>query len=298
MIHHDTCPVCSGKELSDFLSCRDHLISKETFVVCKCNKCGFVFTQDHPDESEAGKYYESEDYISHSDTKRNITDLAYQLIRRLMMNRKKRLVQGITGLSSGTILDIGCGTGHFLNSMKLAGWDIKGIEINEKARIYAESRFRIPVLTPEKIWTLSAGTYDCITLWHVLEHFYEPKEVMKEIFKLLRPEGICMIALPNNNSFDARYYGKDWAAYDVPRHLWHFNPNTFSLFSKVNNFEIRQKKKLPFDVFYISILSEKYRGAKIPFISGILKAKIFWLRSLSDSESSSSIIYILKKGNH
>jgi 2-polyprenyl-3-methyl-5-hydroxy-6-metoxy-1,4-benzoquinol methylase len=295
MIHHDFCPVCLNTDISGFLKCKDHFISKETFEIFRCNKCGFVFTQDHPEESEAGRYYESEDYISHSDSKKGITDRLYQLVRQLMLKRKKKLIRKTTGLSAGSILDIGCGTGHFLNSMKDTGWNTTGIEINEKARKYAESRFDLDVLTPEKIKTLTAGIFDCVTLWHVLEHFQEPNKIMEEIFRLLKPDGACIIALPNNQSFDSKYYGKEWAAYDVPRHLWHFNPATFSLFVKRNKFKLMEKKTLPFDVFYISILSEKYRSLKFPFIYGAIKGLVFSVRSIFNRSGSSSMIYILKK---
>ena len=298
MIHHDFCPVCLNTDISGFFKCEDHFISREIFEIFRCNECGFAFTQDHPEESEAGQFYESEDYISHSDSKKGITDQAYQLVRRLMLKKKKRMIRKITGLSAGTILDIGCGTGHFLNSMKETGWNTKGIEINERAGKYAESIFNLEVLTPEKIKTLSTGIFDCITLWHVLEHFHEPDKIIEEISRLLKPDGVCIIALPNNHSFDSEYYGKEWAAYDVPRHLWHFNPDTFSLFTKRNKFKLMEMQTLPLDVFYISILSEKYRGEKFPFIYGAIKGFIFSLQSIFKRSGSSSMIYILKKAEY
>ena len=295
MIHHKVCPLCSSPEISHFLNCTDHFVSKEVFNISQCEKCGFTFTQDSPEESEAGRYYESDEYISHSNSKKRITDKAYQIIRRIMLNRKKRIIRKITGLSSGSILDIGSGTGHFLNTMKIAGWSIKGVEINVKAREFASSRFKIDTISPEKIQMLPSGSFDCITLWHVLEHFHEPYRFMEEIGRLLKPDGLVIIALPNNRSYDSTYYGKSWAAYDVPRHLWHFNPDTFSLFAGRNKFNLQGKKTLPFDVFYISILSEKYRGVTFPFFLGAIKGLIFSLRSILKRSGSSSMIYILKR---
>lgn len=295
MIHHKVCPLCSSPEIAHFLSCTDHFVSREVFIICRCDKCGFTFTQDSPEESEAGRYYESEDYISHSDTKKGITDKMYQFIRRIMLNRKKRIIRKITGLSAGSILDIGSGTGHFLNTMKMAGWNIKGVEINARAREYAASCFNIDTISPEKIQTLPVNSFDCITLWHVLEHFYEPFKFMEEIARLLKSEGVAIIALPNTNSFDSKYYGKKWAAFDVPRHLWHFNSSTFSIFAVKSKFSIVEKRYLPLDVFYISILSEKYRGSKFPVLSGTIKGLRFSFRSLSNKSGSSSVIYILRK---
>ena len=298
MIHHRVCPLCSSPEIAHFLSCIDYFVGKETFEICRCTKCGFTFTQDHPEESEVSRYYESDEYISHSDTNKRLTDKAYQFIRRIMLDRKKRMIRKITGLSSGSILDIGSGTGHFLNTMKSFGWSIIGVEINAKAREYAASRFSIDTISPEKIKTLPDNSFDCITLWHVLEHFQEPFILMEEIGRLLKSDGVCIVALPNSISFDAKYYGKEWAAYDVPRHLWHFNPSTFSTFADKNQFIIVEKRNLPFDVFYISILSEKYRGSKFPFLAGIINGLMFSIRSRFISSGSSSIIYVLRKSDH
>jgi SAM-dependent methyltransferase len=295
MIHHETCPLCLSSEISHFLSCTDHFVSKEIFTISQCEKCGFRFTQDYPEEDEAGRYYESDDYISHSDSRKGITEKAYQFIRRIMLGRKKRIISKITGLASGNILDIGAGTGHFLNEMKLAGWNIKGVEINSGAREYAASRFGIDMVGPDDINTIASGSFDCITLWHVLEHFHEPFEYMKEISRLLKPEGVCLIALPNCNSYDAKHFEKEWAAYDVPRHLWHFNPSTFSLFAEKNGFTLSGNLNLPFDVFYISILSEKYKVSGFPVISGLFKGVTFSLRSIFTRKRNSSVIYILRK---
>jgi 2-polyprenyl-3-methyl-5-hydroxy-6-metoxy-1,4-benzoquinol methylase len=295
MIHHNICPLCLSQEIPHFLSCTDHFVTGEVFNICKCLKCGFTFTQDYPEESETSRYYESEEYISHSDSKKGITGKAYQFIRNIMLNRKKRIVRKMTGLSTGRILDIGSGTGYFLNAMKKSGWQIQGIEISSGAREYAVSKFKIDTINPEKITTLSSGSYDCITLWHVLEHFHEPYKFIEEISRLINTEGVVIIALPNSNSFDSEYYGKKWAAYDVPRHLWHFNPSTFALFAAKNNFSITEKHYLPFDVFYISILSEKYRRSGFPLISGILNGLRFSIRALYNKSGNSSVIYILRK---
>ena len=264
-------------------------------IVHHRNKCGFRFTQDHPEESEAGRYYESDDYISHSDSRKGITEKAYQFIRKIMLIRKKRIIRKVTGLQTGNLLDIGSGTGHFLNVMQTAGWKIKGVEINARAREYSTSRFKIDEIAPEEIKKLPSGYFDCITLWHVLEHFHEPFEYMKEIGRLLKPAGVCIIALPNCSSLDAKHFGKEWAAYDVPRHLWHFNPSTFSRFAERTGFKLSGMMNLPFDVFYISILSEKYKGSGLPVISGGLKGIFFSFRSVFSRNQNSSVIYILRK---
>jgi 2-polyprenyl-3-methyl-5-hydroxy-6-metoxy-1,4-benzoquinol methylase len=192
-------------------------------------------------------------------------------------------------------MDIGSGTGYFASAMKEAGWSVTGVETNEKAREFSSSHFGIQALSPGQTTTLDPGSFDCITLWHVLEHFHDPFTYSAEILRLLKPGGICIIALPNSSSFDANYYGPYWAAWDVPRHLWHFNPNSFRKFSEKTGFKLETVKSLPFDVFYISQLSEKYKGSSLAFIRGMIKALIFATLVVFRKSKGSSVIYILRK---
>lgn len=295
MVHHEVCPLCSSDSISLLFRCTDHFITKEIFGVYKCSACNFEFTQDCPEETEIGRYYESDDYISHSDTSKGFSNKIYRLARNFMLNRKKAIIKDVTGLKKGSLLDIGSGTGYFAGTMKQEGWQVRGIEINEKARNFSISNFGIEVAGPEKLSILEANSFDCITLWHVLEHFHDPFKYSSDILRLLKPGGICVIALPNCSSYDAKNYGRYWAAYDVPRHLWHFNPSTFRLFSEKAGFILENLRSLPLDVFYISLLSEKYKGSGLSFIRGIAKAKLFAFLSVFKKEKTSSIIYILRK---
>lgn len=294
MIHHNVCPLCKSHEISLFIKCNDHLISGEVFELLRCSSCSFVFTQNYPEESESDKYYESEEYISHSEKQKTIFEKIYRLVRKIMLYRKKSFVSRMCNLSDGTILDIGSGTGYFLNTMSDAGWKTTGIEINKKARDYSLSAFNLSVLSPQEILSLPAKSFDCITLWHTLEHFHEPYKYFEEIKRLLKPEGVVIIALPNIDSYDAGYYASEWAAYDVPRHLWHFNSSTFPVFAEQNGFLVSSRSYLPFDVFYVSILSEKYRGTRFASASGITKGLVFSLSSYFRKSKSSSIIYVLR----
>jgi 2-polyprenyl-3-methyl-5-hydroxy-6-metoxy-1,4-benzoquinol methylase len=295
MVHHNICPVCSSDKTGLLYRCTDHFISKEDFKIFKCSGCNFEFTQDSPEETEIGHYYESEEYISHSDISKGISNKLYRLARRVMLHKKKNIIRNVTGLNTGRILDIGSGTGHFASEMKKAGWLVKGIEINEKARDFSFTHFGLEVIEPGQISTLKTNSFDCISLWHVLEHFHDPLKYSSDILRLLKPGGICVIALPNCCSFDAKHYGRFWAAYDVPRHLWHFNPSTFSLFSKKTGLKLEILRTLPLDVFYISILSEKYKGSGLFFLKGITMALLFTFLSFFNKKKCSSVIYILRK---
>lgn len=295
MVHHNVCPLCSSEKIGLQFNCTDHFISKEEFKVYKCSACDFSFTQDYPEESEIARFYESDSYISHSNTSEGFSNKLYRIARSIMLRKKKELIKKITGLKKGTILDIGSGTGYFAGSMKKAGWKVKGIEINEKARIFSISQFGLEIIAPDKITAIEAESFDCITLWHVLEHFHDPFKYTSEIYRLLKPGAVCAIALPNCSSYDAEHYKKFWAAWDVPRHLWHFNPDTFRLFYEKSGFLLEDLRILPLDVFYISQLSEKYKGSSLAFLIGMSKAIVFAFLSVFKKRKSSSVIYILRK---
>lgn len=295
MVHHVVCPLCSSEKIALHFSCNDHFISRKDFAIFKCSDCGFLLTQDYPEESEIAAFYVSEEYISHSDTSEGLSNKLYQIARTIMLSRKKVLVEKITGLKTGKILDIGSGTGYFATKMKRAGWQTRGIEINEKARNFSITNFGLEVDPPERITAYESNSFDCITLWHVLEHFHDPFKYISEIYRLLKPGGVCVVALPNSSSFDAKSYEQFWAAWDVPRHLWHFNPDTFRLFSDKSGFILENIKILPLDVFYISLLSERYKGSNMAFFKAMSKASFFAFMSVFNRNRSSSVVYILKK---
>jgi 2-polyprenyl-3-methyl-5-hydroxy-6-metoxy-1,4-benzoquinol methylase len=295
MVHQEVCPLCSSEKIALLFRGTDHFISKEVFPVFRCGSCNFIFTQDYPDENEIGHYYESEEYISHSDTTKGFSNKLYRIARGIMLQSKKSLVLKSTGLNKGSILDIGSGTGYFASLMKESGWKVKGIEINEKAREFSASRFNLDVSSPSDLSSLASESLDCVTLWHVLEHFHDPYKYISEINRVLKPGSVCIIALPNSSSYDSKYYKAYWAAWDVPRHLWHFNPSTFKMFSEKAGFKDEKIRILPLDVFYISQLSEKYKGSSFPFIQGILKATVFAILTLFNKKRASSIIYTLRK---
>lgn len=294
-VHYDKCPLCLSEKIDGHLRVKDHFLSKEEFEIFRCESCGFIFTQDHPDENAISDYYKSEDYLSHNDRTGSLSALLYRIVRSLMLKRKLGIVKRFSGLNSGTLLDIGSGSGHFVSFMKRNGWKVSGIEINGKAREESSQKFDIQIFDPDQISSLDSDSFDCITLWHSLEHFQDPFKYAKEIKRLLKQEGVCILALPNSDSRDARYFREFWGAWDVPRHLWHFNPETFSAFSEKSGFILKDTRSLPLDVFYISTLSEKYRSSGLYFISGIIKGMWFSLLSAFKKERRSSMIYVLSK---
>ncbi len=295
MQHLEKCPICGTPGPAQFTSAKDWLVTGSHFNILRCRSCMFTFTQDYPDESESGRYYESAEYISHTDSKRTFIEKIYQVARNYMLGRKVRLVSSVTGKKHGSLLDIGSGTGHFLNSMKLAGWEVTGIEISDNARSYSVSKFSLTVLKPTEFEKIASGSIDCITLWHVAEHLHDLDGYFSDIKRVLKTGGVIIIALPNSESYDAFYYGSDWAAWDVPRHLWHFNPASFRIFAKNKGLRLIKIRPLPLDVFYIAILSERNRGKRFPAVKGIIKGFLFYVHCIFRREFSSSLVYILKR---
>ena len=272
-----------------FLTVKDHSVSKEIFELYYDESLDMLVTHPQPGLAVLGRYYESEDYISHTDGKRSLFEKAYHFVKNIALKNKLNLINSLQP-AKGRILDIGAGTGDFLNVAKQNGWETIGVEPSDKAKAIALKK-EVPFV--EETTSLESHSFDVITMWHVLEHVPDLDSQIKELKRLLKPNGSLIVAVPNFKSFDAKYYGAYWAAYDVPIHFWHFSKKAIqSLFEKEN---IQLVKVLPmkFDSFYVSLLSEKYKSGKMNFI----KASFIGLWSNWKAKANfeySSHIYVLK----
>jgi 2-polyprenyl-3-methyl-5-hydroxy-6-metoxy-1,4-benzoquinol methylase len=289
------CPVCDEKKFSAFLTCTDFFVSGEKFQIKQCDSCGFKITENIEDENNIGRYYQSEEYISHSNTSKGLVNSVYHSVRKYMLGRKRRLVEKVTGIRNGQLLDVGTGTGFFLNEMKEYGWRITGTEKSKEARDFAKKEFNLDNLPTEDLFNLDGNSFDVITLWHVLEHIHELKKNMEAFQWLLKQDGKLIIAVPNHDSTDAKHYKEFWAAYDVPRHIWHFAPKQMKQLGKKYGFKLASLHTMPFDSFYVSMLSEKYKKSKFALLGGILHGKISWLKSIINPAKCSSVIYVFEK---
>ena len=289
------CPVCSGEKFKPFITCTDYFVSEEQFDIRECKSCGFKFTVNTEDEKNSGRYYQSEAYISHSNTSKGVVNTLYHLVRNYMLGRKRRLVEKAIGTKKGHILDIGTGTGFFLNEMTKHEWQVSGTEKSTDAREYAQKKFGLKITPPDELFRFAKESFNAITLWHVLEHIHKLNDTMEAFARLLKPEGKLIIALPNPASWDARHYKEFWAAWDVPRHLWHFEPEQMKRLGNKHGLKLTKMVPLPFDSFYVSLLSEKYKKSKPAFLKGVLFGKISWLNSLIHPTQCSSIIYIFNR---
>lgn len=265
------------------------------FHLCRCQDCGFLFTQDFPVEAEIGRYYETPDYISHSDTKKGAMNSVYHWVRSYMLGRKARLVAREAHRKEGRLLDIGTGTGYFADTMQRRGWQVEAVEKNEQARAFAREHFNLDVKPDTVLKDFAPGSFDVITLWHVMEHLQPLNEMWKTLHSLLTEKGVLIIAVPNCSSFDAKKYGAYWAAYDVPRHLWHFTPGTIQQFGSKHGFILAERHPMPFDAFYVSMLTEKHMRHSCTFLRGMITGAMAWLSALVKKERSSSMIYVFRK---
>ncbi|PIF05818.1 MAG: methyltransferase [Draconibacterium sp.] len=277
------------------MQCTDYFVSGEKFNIKSCDNCGLKITEDAEDESTIGKYYQSEKYISHSNTSKGLVNAIYQAVRTYMLGRKRRLVEKITGLATGNILDIGAGIGFFLNEMAQHGWHVSGTEKSEAARNFASENFTLSISPVETLFEMKSGHFDVITLWHVLEHVQQLNVNFEKIKELLKPDGKLLIAVPNNTSYDAQHYKEYWAAWDVPRHLWHFGPAQMKLLGEKHKMKLKSMHTMPFDAFYVSILSEKYKKSKLALLKGFFYGKLSWWKSISKPGNCSSLIYVFER---
>ncbi|TCJ19648.1 class I SAM-dependent methyltransferase [Flaviaesturariibacter flavus] len=293
-VHYTHCPVCNSSNIHPLLTATDHTVSRNQFVIWQCDDCSLRFTQDVPDAAHIGPYYKSEDYISHTDTKEGLVNRIYQQVRRHTLQQKVKLAMRVSGKQRGRALDVGCGTGAFLAALKEAGWVVTGLEPDPDARKIAAARAGLEVLPAEALYELPHASFDVITLWHVLEHVHELQRYMQQLRALLAPGGKLIIAVPNYTSGDAQTYGAFWAAYDVPRHLYHFSPRSMKTLAERNGLRLVDQKPMWFDSVYISLLSSRYRHGQTNWIGAPMAGLRSNFKAFFNPERCSSLTYVLE----
>jgi 2-polyprenyl-3-methyl-5-hydroxy-6-metoxy-1,4-benzoquinol methylase len=276
------------QNLQPFLSCKDHTVSGEVYKVMINKEYDMLVTTPVP--KNLASYYKSENYISHTDSKKSLLDKVYQIVKNTTLKRKLKLIDSFK-TSSKNILDVGSGTGDFLKVCKNNSWNVFGVEPNLDARNIAAKK---GITLQENLSELKNIQFDVITLWHVLEHVEDLSAYISILNKLLCKDGKLLIAVPNFKSEDANYYKEFWAAFDVPRHLWHFSQTSiFKLFSS-ENMIVEKTIPMKFDAYYVSLLSEKYKSGKMNPIKSFYRGFVSNLKAKRSKEYS-SLIYVLKK---
>jgi 2-polyprenyl-3-methyl-5-hydroxy-6-metoxy-1,4-benzoquinol methylase len=294
----ENCPSCGGFHFDKKLSCIDHTYSKKEFTIVKCKSCGLHFTNPRPSVKEIGVYYDSPDYVSHTDTNKGLLFTLYGIVKSYTLGQKRKLLESFS--NEKTVLDYGAGSGDFSNELATNGWDVTSYEPDQKARKLVEQK-NASIKMTNSLSEVENKSKSVIALWHVLEHVHELQTTTEEFNRILTDNGKLIIAVPNHTSFDATFYEENWAAYDVPRHLYHFNPTTIEPLMKSKGFRLVTIKPMWFDSYYVSLLSEKNTGAK-----GYLQSLIGWsrafvvgsfsnIKTIGDTKRCSSLTYIFEK---
>lgn len=285
------CPACNSTATVSFLACKDYTVSGESFQLKRCKACTLIYTDPRPDAVAIWPYYKSETYVSHSDEAApGLINRIYREVRKITLGNKAGLVAKYA--RGRKLMDIGAGTGAFAAHMQQFGWEVMAIEPDADARQLAAER---GLKTGDESDLLQHTEVDVLTMWHVLEHVHELQERVATLYRLLKPGGIAVIAVPNPESDDARRYGPYWAAYDVPRHLYHFTPKSIRQLFEKQGFKSENTHWMPFDPFYIALLSEQYKAGKPQLLRGAWFGFVSWLNSLLQKDSCSSQIYIFRK---
>ena len=290
-MNNKICPWCGSDKTQVYLWVKDEFLTHEEFQIHECHHCGLLFTEPRPPKDKIGDYYKSEEYYSHQENKSGFIPKLYEKVK--TVNLKGKYKMATQGLKAGKALDIGCGVGDFLHTMEQHNWECTGVEPSDDAKAIARKRIKGHIYSPEEIEQMPDASFDLITMWHVLEHVDDLKWQMEQLKRLIKPDGRIVIALPNYKSYDATYYKECWAAYDVPRHLNHFNKKTLTNIFISSNLQLLKTDKLIWDAYYISYMSEQYLKHSLPLIRGAYRGLISNRKARRSGEWS-SLVYTFK----
>lgn len=289
------CPLCGTSDHELLFTCKDHTVTGEVFPILQCMGCQFVYTGGAPAQSNIGRYYQSSAYISHTDRKDGFVNRLYQFVRKRAVVSKRKMISRLVCKEQRRLLDYGCGTGAFLQEMQSTGWHIQGIEPDPGARNKAAAHTQVSIGEPSMLVSTKAAAVDVITLWHVLEHVHDLHETLDQFQRILDPNGFLIVAVPNHRSRDAFYYKQHWAAFDVPRHLYHFDPDSMQTLMKMHGFDVVGIRPMWFDAYYVSLLSDQYKSGKIRPVHAFMRGLVSNLGAIFQKGVCSSQIYVIRK---
>lgn len=288
---NNKCPWCGSNKAQINLWLKDEFLTKKDFHICECLNCGLLYTMPRPSKEKIGAYYKSDEYYSHQENKKGFVPRLYEAIKKINLKHKFRLASG--DLPVGKLLDIGCGVGDFLHVAENKGWQCTGVEPSEEAREIARQRIKGDLLYSEDLEQLPDQSFDLITMWHVLEHVDDLKWQVAQLQRLIKPNGRIVIAVPNYRSYDGRFYNAYWAAYDVPRHLNHFNKTVITKIFKTSGLSLVSMDKLVWDAYYISFMSEQYKHHFMPLVRGVFRGLVSNAKARRSGEWS-SLVYVFR----
>lgn len=289
---NNKCPWCGSEKAQINLWLKDEFLTKEDFHICQCLSCGLLYTMPRPVKEKIGAYYKSEEYYSHQENEKGFIPRIYEAVKKVNLKTKYKLAS--KGMETGKMLDIGCGVGDYIHFAEEHGWECMGVEPSEEAKIIAQKRMKGKIINSDELENIPDETFDVITMWHVLEHIDDLKWQLAQLQRLVKKDGRIVIAVPNYKSYDAQYYKELWAAYDVPRHLNHFNKPTLIKMFNSSGLKLKKTEKLVWDAYYISYMSEQYKHHSLPLIKGAYRGLMSNCKARRTGEWS-SMVYIFEK---
>lgn len=287
------CPLCESEQFKNHLVVKDNAISKESFIICECYNCKLWFTNPRPDEENIVTYYDKPDYISHQNKSRNLTDIVYNAVRKYTLKQKLNWINTKTP-KKGRILDYGCGVGLFPKTCQMDGWEAYGMEPNQKAATIAKEENQVNIIDDFKALQ-KLKKFDAITLFHVLEHIHNLNETIDILLSRLKKRGFLYLAVPNRDSFDAKLFKEDWAALDVPRHLYHFNKQSMNFLVDQHQCRLVDTYPMTFDSYYVSLLSHQTKGNKNRYLKAIKTGYQSNKHAKTNDNNYSSLLFVIKK---
>lgn len=288
----EKCPWCGSKNAQEHLKVKDLFLTQEEFRILKCKECGLLYTTPRPDKDKIGDYYKSEEYYSHKENNSGFIPKMYEKVKAINLKNKYKIAS--EGIRTGAALDIGCGVGDFIHTMEQNGWTCMGVEPSEEAKSIAKNRIKANILSGQDLEQIQNESFDIITMWHVLEHVEDIRWQIDQLQRLTKKGGRIVIALPNYKSYDGQHYKEMWAAYDVPRHLNHFDNKTIIKILTSKGLKYIKTEKLIWDAYYISYMSEKYEHHSLPLIRGAFQGAISNFKARRSGEWS-SLVYVFER---
>jgi len=286
------CPVCGGNSFVTERICTDFVATGQEFSLQRCSNCTLLFTNPRPDSWHISPYYQTDKYISHTNSKKGAIYFLYDIVRLISQtNKLKKINERLKNKAS--LLDVGCGLGYFLNTAKKDGWRVEGLDVSEEARTHVKQHFGIDVHKEEAIKSFPDASFEAITLWHVLEHFHNLQEWVIDMGRVLKTDGLMFVAVPNSDSYDAHHYQSFWDGYDVPRHLYHFNHKSIETLFNKNGLTVVDRLPMIYDSYYISWRSEIHKKSLLGFFMAMIIGQISNWKARK-GRNYSSVLYIIK----
>jgi len=260
------CPLCNSDKSTITFNGKDFLYSKKDFTVVSCSSCGVMYTNPRVKKNQIGNYY-FKGYSPYKPVKRNpLLRTMIDLSGNIFGNINIEIHKDIKSYNFKTVLEVGPGSGSLLQFLKKNNYQVAGVEIDNDCveRIKAQGIECYCGELSDYKRMLGTRKFELIILCHVLEHLYNPREIIEIIYSLLSDNGILYMILPDVGSIEAKLFGKYWIGWDLPRHVVHYNRNTVRDLLTKSGFKVISIRKNISSSFFIESIGFRFLNGKMP----------------------------------